>query len=104
MKRMCVWPGRSSPLGATFDGTGVNFAVFSEHATKIELCLFDSPDAKTESYRIALPEKTNQVWHGFLPEAVPGQIYGYRVYGPFRSEEHTSELQSRGHLVCRLLL
>jgi isoamylase len=83
MKRICVWPGRSSPLGATFDGNGVNFAIFSEHATKVELCLFDSADAKTESSRIALPEKTNQVWHGFVPEAVPGQIYGYRVYGPF---------------------
>src|ERR1044072_1587052 len=83
MKRMRVWPGRSSPLGATFDGNGVNFAIFSEDATKVELCLFDSTDAKTESCRIALPEKTNQVWHGFLPDAAPGQMYGYRVHGPF---------------------
>jgi len=83
MKTMRVWPGRSSPLGATFDGNGVNFAIFSEHATKVELCLFDSPDAKSESYRIALPEKTNQVWHGFLPDAAADQIYGYRVHGPF---------------------
>ena len=80
---MRVWPGRSSPLGATFDGNGVNFAIFSEHATKVELCLFDSPDAKSESYRIALPEKTNQVWHGFLQDAAADQIYGYRVHGPF---------------------
>jgi glycogen operon protein len=80
---MRVWPGRSSPLGATFDGTGVNFAIFSEHATKVELCLFDSPDAKNESHRVALPEKTNQVWHGFLPDVAPGQIYGYRVHGSF---------------------
>jgi len=80
---MRVWPGRSSPLGATFEGNGVNFAIFSEDATKVELCLFDSPDAKTESCRIALPEKTNQVWHGFLPDAAPGQIYGYRVHGSF---------------------
>src|SRR4029453_9627761 len=83
MKRICVWPGRSSPLGATFDGNGVNFAIFSEHATKVELCLFDSSDAKSESHRIGLPEKTNQVWHGFVPDLPPGQIYGYRMHGPF---------------------
>jgi isoamylase len=78
-----IWPGSPSPLGATFNGRGVNFSLFSEHATKVELCLFDSPDAPAESQRIALPEKTNQVWHGFLPDAAPGQIYGYRVHGPF---------------------
>jgi isoamylase len=61
----------------------VNFAVFSAHATKVELCLFDSPDATRESERIALPEQTDQVWHGFLPDARPNQIYGYRVHGPF---------------------
>ena len=60
----------------------MNFALFSEHATKVELCLFDSPDAQSESQRITLPEKTDQVWHGYLPEARPGQIYGYRVHGP----------------------
>ena len=80
--RLRVWPGSPSPLGATFDGRGVNFALFSEHATKVELCLFDSPDAQTESHRIALPEKTHQVWHGYLPDLRPGQIYGYRVHGP----------------------
>src|SRR5262245_63558855 len=83
MKSIRVWPGRSSPLGATFDGTGINFALFSEHATKVELCLFESADAKLESNRIPLPEKTNQVWHGFLPDVAAGQIYGYRVHGPF---------------------
>jgi len=77
-----IWPGRPSPLGATVKEGGVNFALFSEHATKVELCLFDSADAQTESQRIALPEKTDQVWHGFLPHAGPGQIYGYRVHGP----------------------
>ena len=61
---------------------GVNFAIFSEHATKVELCLFGSPEDATESHRIALPEKTHQVWHGFLPDLGPGQIYGYRVHGP----------------------
>ena len=80
--RLRVWPGSPSPLGATFDGSGVNFALFSEHATKVELCLFDSPEAQTESDRIALPEKTHQVWHGYLPDLRPGQIYGYRVHGP----------------------
>ena len=79
---MPSWPGRPSPLGATWNGNGVNFALFSENATKVELCLFDSPNAQTESYRIPLPEKTNQVWHGFFPNLRPGQIYGYRVEGP----------------------
>ena len=77
-----VWPGRPSPLGATPDGNGVNFALFSEHATRVELCLFDSPDAPSETQRITLPERTAQVWHGFLPDARAGQIYGYRVHGP----------------------
>ena len=77
-----VWPGCPSPLGATVKDTGVNFAIFSENATKIELCLFDSPDAQVESQRIALREKTNQVWHGCLPNVKAGQLYGYRVHGP----------------------
>ena len=80
---MRVWPGKPSPLGATWDGAGVNFAVFSEHAQKVELCLFDSPDSKTESHRITLPEQTDQVWHGYLPDVRPDQLYGYRVSGPF---------------------
>jgi glycogen operon protein len=78
-----IWPGRPSPLGATIAENGVNFALFSERATKVELCLFDSPNATLESHHIALPEKTNQVWHGCLPDVNPGQIYGYRVHGPF---------------------
>ena len=61
---------------------GVNFAIFSEHATKVELCLFSSAEAARESHRIALPERTHHVWHGFLPDLGPGQIYGYRVHGP----------------------
>ena len=80
--RSAVWPGQPYPLGATPDAVGVNFALFSEHATLVELCLFDSPDARCETQRIPLPEKTNQVWHGFVPEMRPGQIYGYRVHGP----------------------
>ncbi|MBC7821762.1 MAG: glycogen debranching enzyme GlgX, partial [Planctomycetaceae bacterium] len=80
---MRVWPGKPSPLGATWDGAGVNFAIFSEHAQKVELCLFDSADSKTESHRITLPEQTDQVWHGYLPDVRPDQLYGYRVTGPF---------------------
>jgi glycogen operon protein len=70
-------------LGATFDGHGVNFALFSEHATKAELCLFESAEAPSEFVRIALPEKINQVWHGYVPGLQPGQVYGYRVHGAF---------------------
>src|SRR6195952_126757 len=74
--------GRPFPLGATWDGLGVNFALFSAHATKVELCLFDS-DGETELDRIELPEYTDEVWHGYLPDARPGTIYGYRVHGPY---------------------
>jgi glycogen operon protein len=80
---MRVWPGSPYPLGATWDGIGVNFAMFSEHATRVELCLFDSPFATSESVRITLPEHTDMVWHGYLPDVRPGQLYGYRVHGPY---------------------
>jgi glycogen operon protein len=84
---MRVWPGRSYPLGATWDGAGVNFALFSEHATKVELCLFDTPEATTESHRISVPEQTDQVWHAYLPDVQPDQLYGYRVHGPYEPEK-----------------
>ncbi len=80
---MRVWPGRPYPRGATWDGTGVNFAVFSEHATRVELCLFDVPDPRTER-RIDLPDRTDQVFHAYLPDILPGQLYGYRVHGPYQ--------------------
>jgi len=80
---MRVWPGRPYPLGATWDGAGVNFALFSEHGTKVELCLFDDVDATTESQRIVLPEQTDQVWHAYLPDVQAEQLYGYRVHGPY---------------------
>jgi isoamylase len=80
---MRVWPGKPYPLGATWDGSGVNFALFSEHAERVELCLFDSPRAPRESQRIELPERTHMVFHGYLPDVRPGQLYGYRVYGPY---------------------
>lgn len=66
MKANSLWPGNPSPLGATWDGEGVNFAMFSENATLVELCLFDSAGDERESVRLTLPEKTNQVWHGYL--------------------------------------
>ena len=78
-----IWPGRPFPLGANFDGRGVNFAVFSEHATRVELCLFEGPWAKTESERIELPDRTFHVFHGYMPDLGPGQLYGYRVHGPW---------------------
>jgi len=71
---MKVWPGSPYPLGATWDGIGVNFALFSEHATAVELCLFDSPYAGRESHRLPLRQRTEQVWHGYLPEVRPGQL------------------------------
>jgi len=82
-EKLRVWPGRPFPQGATWDGAGVNFAIFSEHATKVELCLFDSPRARKESHRILLPEQTDMIWHAYLPDLIPGQLYGFRVYGPY---------------------
>ncbi|MGH9394489.1 MAG: glycogen debranching protein GlgX, partial [Terriglobales bacterium] len=79
-----VWPGLPYPLGATWDGAGVNFALFSEHADGVELCLFSGNGAET---RIELPEHTDRVWHGYLPGLAPGCRYGYRVRGPYRPEE-----------------
>ncbi len=77
-----VWPGKPYPLGATWDGEGVNFALFSEHAEAVELCLFDQA-GRRELQRVRIKEQTDQVWHCYLPEARPGLIYGYRVYGPY---------------------
>ena len=74
-----VWPGSAYPLGATYDGTGTNFAVFSEVAEKVELCLFDE---RSREIRVAMPEVDAFVWHGYLPGIEPGQRYGYRVHGP----------------------
>jgi len=83
---MKLWTGKSYPLGATWDGAGVNFALFSENATGVELCLFD-PEGKRETARIPIRERTEQVWHVYLPEARPGQLYGYRVDGPYEPEQ-----------------
>ena len=82
-----VWPGAPAPLGATWDGEGTNFAIFSGHGTRVELCLFAHPGEGTESERIELRERTGQVWHGYLPDVRPGQAYGYRVHGPHAPAE-----------------
>ncbi|HET9575466.1 MAG TPA: glycogen debranching protein GlgX [Nitrospira sp.] len=83
---MRIWPGSPYPLGATWDGEGVNFALFSENATAVELCLFDRPDDPQETHRIRIEECTDFVWHVYLPEVRPGQHYGYRVHGLYEPE------------------
>jgi glycogen operon protein len=80
-----VWPGGPYPRGATWDGEGVNFALFSSSAEKVELCVFDA-SGRRELQRIALKERTDEVWHCYLPEARPGLLYGYRVHGPYKPE------------------
>jgi glycogen operon protein len=84
---MRIWPGRPHPLGASWDGEGTNFALFSEHATGVELCLFDRPDVVEAAARVPLRERTNLVWHVYLPDVKPGQLYGYRVDGPHQPEQ-----------------
>jgi isoamylase len=84
---MRVWPGSPYPPGATWDGRGVNFALFSEHATQVELRLFETVDAPAEVHRIALPERTDQAWHGYLLEVLPGQLYRYHVHGRYEPQQ-----------------
>jgi len=79
-----IWPGSAYPLGATYDGSGVNFALFSEVAEEVELCLIDDDGVET---RIEMPEVDHFVWHAYLPGLQPGQLYGYRVHGPYEPEE-----------------
>ena len=81
-----VTAGRPWPMGANFDGEGVNFAVFSAHAEKVELCLF-SADGRKETARIALPERDGDIWHGHVGGLMPGALYGYRVHGPYAPEQ-----------------
>ena len=82
-----VWPGAPAPLGATWDGEGTNFAIFSEHASAVELCLFEQAERLQEIARIRLAERTDQIWHAYLPDVRPGRLYGFRVHGPYRPEE-----------------
>ena len=84
---MRVWRGAPYPLGATWDGQGVNFALFSEQATGVELCLFDSADQPDQSHLIAVTQVTDQVWHCYLPDVRPGQLYAYRLHGPYEPQK-----------------
>ena len=79
-----VWPGRPFPLGASWDGEGTNFSLFSENAHRVELCFFDEHDNER---RVELTEQTAHIWHGYLPGIGPGQRYGYRVHGHYAPEE-----------------
>src|SRR6186997_2007511 len=76
-------PGSPFPQGATWNGKGVNFAIFAEHAEEVHLCLFDSGEKPVETQRIRVRERTNGIWHLFVPGIEPGQHYGYRVHGPY---------------------
>jgi isoamylase len=82
---MRVAAGTPDRLGSNFDGRGTSFALFSAHAEKVELCLFDA-DGVREHTRVALPERTGDIWHGYLPDVAPGQLYGYRVHGPYEPD------------------
>src|SRR5688500_7477056 len=80
---MEIHTGHPFPLGATWDGIGVNFSVYSENATAVELCLFDQPYEATETQRVKMPERTGNIWHVYVPNIQPGQLYGFRVHGPY---------------------
>jgi isoamylase len=84
--RTNVYPGKPYPLGATWDGEGINFALFAEYATGVELCFFKGKDDEIEYEKIKLTERTHQVWHIYIPDAKPGQLYGYRIFGPYEPE------------------
>ena len=84
---MRIWPGTPYPQGAMWDGEGVNFSIFSENATAVDLCLFDRAEDARETHRIRLRERTDLIWHCYLPDVRPGQLYGYRVHGPYEPEQ-----------------
>lgn len=81
-----IYPGSPFPLGATWDGQGTNFALYAENATAVELCLFNSIEDEAETLKIKMPERSHQVWHIYLPDLKPGQLYGYRVHGPYEPQ------------------
>jgi isoamylase len=87
MRQLRIWPGTPHPLGATWDGEGVNFAIFSEHATGVDLCLFDDPGDPEPAATVSMPEATDRVWHAYLPDIRPGCAYGYRIEGPYEPAE-----------------
>ncbi|WP_295129133.1 glycogen debranching protein GlgX [uncultured Chitinophaga sp.] len=80
---MIVYPGNPYPLGATWDGKGVNFALYAENATNVEICLFKSAKDEIEYTKIKMPERSHHVWHAYIPDIKPGQLYGFRVHGPY---------------------
>ena len=80
---LAIYPGSPYPLGATWDGEGVNFALFSQHATAVEICLYDSPANREPKARIQMKERSHYVWHIYIPGIKPGQLYGYRVHGAY---------------------
>ena len=80
------YPGSPFPLGATWDGNGVNFALWADNPSGVELCLFENEQSKTESHRIKVTERTHHMWHVYIPGCRPGQLYGYRVDGPYEPE------------------
>jgi isoamylase len=84
---MKTYPGSPYPLGATWTGEGVNFALYADNATAVELCLFDAPKGATEKIKIKIKERTHYVWHVFLPDVKPGQLYGYRIHGAYEPEQ-----------------
>ena len=86
MSPIKIWLGKPYPLGATWMGNGVNFALYSEHATAVDLCLFESIESPQEEMRIRVTEHSDEVWHIFIPDIKPGQLYGYRVEGPYDPE------------------
>ena len=83
---MRVWPGGPHPLGATWNGEGVNFALFSESTRAVQLCLFDDATAAEPTATITMGEQTDNVWHVYLPDVRPGALYGYRVDGPYEPD------------------
>ena len=85
-----IWPGNNYPLGASYDGAGTNFSIFSEVADRVELCLFDEGGTET---RFDLPEVTSFCWHGYLPNVGPGQRYGFRVHGPWNPRKATAVIR-----------
>lgn len=86
MSNIKMYPGNPYPLGATWDGKGVNFALYADNATAVEICFFSSEKDETEIVKIKFKERSHQIWHGYFPDIKPGQLYGYRVHGPFEPE------------------
>ncbi len=86
VSNVSVYPGSPFPLGATWDGEGVNFALYADNATGVELCLFNDADSKKERLKIEVKERSHHVWHCYVPDLEPGQLYGYRVHGPYEPQ------------------